>query len=72
MVVGRGKIKFNTKVNGSGQECPLHTSMKRNSLTLSRAVPMLLCGAAYDCPAIGLDQQQLCSSVYEDGIEMES
>jgi len=31
----------------------------------------LLCGAADDRPAVGLDQQQLCSSVYEDRIEME-
>ena len=35
MAVGR-EIKFNTKVNGSGQECPLHTNIRRRGAIRSR------------------------------------
>jgi hypothetical protein len=35
MAVGR-EIKFNTKVNGSGQECPLHTNIRRRCAIRSR------------------------------------
>ena len=33
MDVGR-EIKFNSKVNGSGQECPLHTDITTEKATL--------------------------------------